>query len=327
MTAPTSASAGRRPAPKPAPSLVHTRTGRLLVLTLATVTMVVEMTSLLVGVGVEVGSLTLSASAVPSLLLLGFLGVHSLGRVRDVERLGPFWVAMAAGIGLGVALFSRTGDTIDIAALLLAAANEELVYRFAVPVVITTALMVLRVPMNPARVIGYVAAGTWWVLLPGHQQQVASLANLLTYIAFAAVSALVVARSRAILPMAVAHCVLNIVTLSALRGDISEASRGALSACLLFLLVGTFAWPGDVRRRAADREDLVSDTTIDLRDGQGPSAPSLDGVPSLDGASTPDGEAGSGGGVGGLGGVGRPAEGEVVIDLTDGASVGDVSRR
>jgi hypothetical protein len=270
-TAPGTTTPERRPAGRPAPSLVHSRTGRMLVLTLATVTLVVEMGSLLATVGVHVGSFTLSASAVPSVLLLVFLGTRSVGEARDRERLVPFWIAMTAGLGLGVTLFSRTGDLVDVGALLVAATNEEMVYRFAVPVVAATGLMVLRVPPTAARVVGYLAAGTWWVLLPGHQQQVANAANLATYVSFAVISALVVARSRAIVPMAVAHCVLNIITLAHTRGDITGGARSALSACLLFLLIGTFAWPGDLRRRSSDAEDLVSDTVIDLRDGRTPS--------------------------------------------------------
>jgi hypothetical protein len=230
--------------------------------------MVVERGSLLATVGVDVGSFTLSASAVPSVLLLVFLGAQGVGAARDRDRLVPFWIAMVAGLGLGATLFSRTGDLADVGALLVAAANEEVVYRFAVPVVAATGLIVLRVPPTVARVAGYLAAGTWWVLLPGHQQQVANAANLATYVAFAVISALVVARSRAIVPMAVAHSVLNIITIAHERGDITAGARSALSACLLFLLVGTFAWPGDLRRRAADAEDLVSDTVIDLRDGR-----------------------------------------------------------
>lgn len=266
----TGAHAGRRrPAGRPAPSLVHSRTGRMLVLTLATVTLVVEMGSLLATVGVHVGSFTLSASAVPSVLLLAFLGARSVGEARDRDRLVPFWIAMVAGLGLGATLFSRTGDLVDVGALLVAAANEEMVYRFAVPVVAATGLMVLRVPPTAARVVGYLAAGAWWVLLPGHQQQMAGdPANLVTYVSFAVISALVVARSRAIVPMAVAHCVLNIITIAHTRGDITGGARSALSACLLFLLIGTFAWPGDIRRRSSDAEDLVSDTVIDLRDGR-----------------------------------------------------------
>ncbi len=255
------------------PSLVHTRNGRLIVLTLALVTMVVEMCSLASGVTIPVGTLGLSVSVVPALLLLFFLGVPSVGQPGDRDRLVPFWIAMAAGMAMGAALFSRTGDLADLGALLLAATDEEVVYRFAVPVVAATSLMVLRVPGRIARVAGYAVAGVWWVLLPGHQDQMTHPATLLTYAAFAVIAAVVVARSRALIPMSVAHCVLNVITVAAARGDITEASRGGLSACLLFLLVGTFAWPGDRRPEVAPlaHHDLVDDTVIDLRDGERPS--------------------------------------------------------
>lgn len=293
MTAPSSST--RR-----APSLVRTRAGRELVLAGAVATMVVEMASLALHVTLPFGSLELSASAVPSVLLLGLLGVRGAGRVVERDRLIPFWVAMAAGLALGVGLFSRTGDGIDVLGLLVAATNEEVVYRFAVPVVITAALMVLRLPAPPARFVGYVAAGTWWVLLPGHRAQVESVANLGTYVAFAIISALVVARSRALIPMSVAHCVLNVITFAQLRGDVTPASRSALVACLLFLLVGTFAWPdrkapAPVAAPDGDAgDDLVSDTVIDLRDGHRPSVRRgdevtwLDDDPAADGAAAPD---------------------------------------
>lgn len=258
-------------------TLVRTTKGRAVILALAIVTMVVEMGSKLVGVTVEVGSFPLSVSAVPSLILLAALGARASGEPGDRERLVPFWIAMAAGMALGWILFSATGDGIDVVALLVAATNEEVVFRFAVPLVVTSALMVIRFPSQPARVVGYVVGGAWWVLLPGHLAQVDGLDNLLTYVAFAVISALVVARSRALIPMSVAHCVLNIITVAALRGDIGPAGRGALSLCLLVLLVGTFAWPGDRVRPvsrttpAEPEQDLITDTVIDLRDGQRPS--------------------------------------------------------
>jgi hypothetical protein len=78
--------------------------------------------------------------------------------------------------------------------------------------------------------------------------------------------------------MALAHGALNIITISQLRGDIEPGVRGVLAACLVFLLVGTFAWPGDeeARQEAAAAEggsldDLVGDAVIDLRDGFRPS--------------------------------------------------------
>lgn len=253
------------------PPFAHTRNGRAVVLGLAAATMAIEMISLLASSRITIGSFRLSLSLVPAVVLLGVLGPRSVGRARDRDRLVPFWIAMAAGLGLGVTVFGRTGDLVDVAALLAAAVDEEVVFRFAVPVVVTTALMLLRLPATASRRVGYVVGGVWWVLLPGHQAQTDGPVQLVTYIAFAVIAAVVVARSRALIPMSIAHCVLNIITLAAERGEITDGARGVLSGCLLFLLIGTFAWPGDMRRRAADDEDLVTDTIIDLRDGEVPS--------------------------------------------------------
>lgn len=272
-----------------APTLIRTRSGRATILGLAAITMTVEMSALSLGFNVHLGNLPLSASILPSLVLLGALGARSVGSPGERERLVPFWIAMVAGLLLGAALFTRTDDLLDLLGLVAAAANEEVVYRFAVPVVLTTALMVVKVPAAPARFVGYLAAGVWWVLLPGHQAQTDSAATLVTYGAFAVISALVVARSRALIPMAIAHCILNVITISQVRGDITASGRGLLSACLLFLLVGTFAWPGDrvPRRRSTDvgDEDLITDTIIDLRDGHRPSVQQGDQVTWLDPAA------------------------------------------
>ncbi len=280
-------------------TLTRTAKGRATILALAAITMAVEMGSLLTGAAVHVGTLPLSASLVPSLILLFALGSPASGRAFDRDRLVPFWIAMAAGLLLGLTLFTRTGDGIDMVGLLVAAANEEVVYRFAVPLVVTSALLVVRFPSRPARVVGYVVGGTWWVLLPGHVAQTDGAAALVTYVAFAVISALVVSRSRALIPMSVAHCVLNVITVAAIRGDIGSAGRGALSVCLLFLLVGTFAWPGDRPARqaaaAADGsdEDLITDTVIDLRDGHRPTVREGDEITWIDDPSAEP--AGSGG--------------------------------
>lgn len=256
--------------------LIATKAGRELVLAAAVATMVVEMASLKFSLGIPIGGLEVSASTLPMLAVIALLGTRGVGMPQDTDRVIPFWIAMCAGLGLGFALFARTGDALDVVGLIVAATNEEVVYRFAVPLVITTALMVVKVPVVPARFVGYAAAGLWWILLPGHQMQMETAAAAGTYVAFAIISALVVSRSRALIPMSIAHCVLNIITFAQLRGDITVGSRMALAGCLLFLLVGTFAWPEKRTTPAGepiepDGEDLISDTVIDLRDGQRPS--------------------------------------------------------
>jgi len=253
--------------------LIATKTGRELVLAASVATMVVEMAWLILDLDIPFGNLVLSASALPMIGVILLLGSRGVGMPEETDRVVPFWIAMVAGLILGLALFARTGDALDVVGLLIAAVNEEVVYRFAVPLVITAALMVVRVPVRPARFVGYLVAGGWWILLPGHQAQTQTVADLGTYVAFAIISALVVSRSRALVPMSVAHCVLNVITFAHLRGDITTGSRMALSACLLFLLVGTYAWPekADDGPAVDDGDDLISDTVIDLRDGHRPS--------------------------------------------------------
>lgn len=260
------------------------RAQRTLVLALAALTMASEMVSLATDARPSIGSIPLSVSIVPSLLVLLALGPRSNGRVVDPGRLVPFWLGVGGAYLFGWALWARDDEALSVLGLAVAAINEEVVYRFAVPLVLTTALLLLRVPTSAARVAGYVVAGAWWVLLPGHRSQTDTVMMLLTFVAFAAVSAIVVSRSRALLPMGFAHGALNIITLAQLRGDIDPGLRGILAACLVFLLVGTFAWPGDDDARALRRQaaadgtiddlvgDVVGDVVIDLRDGVRPSA-------------------------------------------------------
>lgn len=270
------------------------RAQRRMVLGLAGLTIVAEIASLLVDAGPNIGTIPMSLSLVPSLLVLLALGPRSNGRVVDAGRLVPFWLGVGGIYLFGWALWARDDQAFSVAGLAVAAVNEEVVYRFAVPLVLTTVLLLMRVPTSVARVTGYVVAGVWWVLLPGHRAQTDTVMMLLTFVVFAAVSAIVVARSRALLPMALAHGALNIITLAQLRGDIDPGLRGVLAACLVFLLVGTFAWPGDddarTRRRDAAADgtiddlvgDVVGDVVIDLRDGRRPSVIRGDQVTWLD---------------------------------------------
>jgi hypothetical protein len=267
----------------PAEPAAWPRTQRRVVLGLAALTMLAEIASLLADTRPHIGTIPLSISLVPSLLVLLALGPRSNGRVVDTARLVPFWLGVGGAYLFGWALWARDDQAASVAGLAVAAVNEEVVYRFAVPLVLTSALLLMRVPTSAARVTGYVVAGIWWVLLPGHRAQTDTVMMLLTFATFAAVSAIVVARSRALLPMALAHGALNIITLAQLRGDIDPGLRGILAACLVFLLVGTFAWPGDDDARARRREaaaegsiddlvgDVVGDVVIDLRDGRRPS--------------------------------------------------------
>lgn len=259
------------------------REKRRLVLALAALTMAVEVAGLAFLPTIDIGTMALSPSLIPALWLALALGPARRSTVR-YEAVLPFWCAIVAGLATGAVLFWQAGDAVDVLPLLAAAADEEIVYRLAVPMVIAVALTFLKVPARRARVVGYLVAGAWWVLLPGHQVQTTTLAVFGSYAAFAALSAVVVARSRALVAMSAAHAVLNLITISQSRGEIGPGARGVLVACLLLMLVGTFARPG-LRRRpfptaVTTAPEQGVDTIIDLRDGFIPSE-STDGETAL----------------------------------------------
>lgn len=246
------------------------RERRRLVLGLAALTMAIEVAGLTFLPSIDVGTISVSPSILPALLLALALGPARRSTV-EYEKVLPFWFAIGTGLVMGTILFAQAGDLVDVAPLLAAAADEEIVYRLAVPLVLAVGLTMLRVPARSARVAGYVIAGAWWALLPGHQAQTTTIAVFASYVAFAVLSAVVVSRSRALVAMTGAHAVMNMVTLSQYRGEISPSTRGLLVGLLLLLLVGTFARPGLRRRSApagvpATPEEGV-DTVIDLRDG------------------------------------------------------------
>lgn len=278
LVAARSASGGRSPSSSDTNAAetgaARVRETRRVVLALAALTMAVEVAGLAFLPTIDIGTIALSPSVVPALCLAVALGPARRSSVRD-DAVLPFWCAIVVGLAMGSVLFWQAGDAIDLLPLLAAAADEEIVYRLAAPMVIAVALTLLRVPPRPARVTGYLVAGAWWVLLPGHQAQTTTLAAFGSYVAFAALAAVVVARSRALVAMSAAHAVLNLLTISQSRGEIGPNARGVLVACLLLMLVGTFARPG-LRRHPLPTVDRTApaqdtDTIIDLRDGVRPS--------------------------------------------------------
>ena len=76
-----------------------------------------------------------------------------------------------------------------------------------------------------ARIAGLALAGLWFVALPGHREQMHSLAGAVPFIAFAALSAILVYRSGSVLPMAVSHAVVNMLTLLAWNDDLPTSAR------------------------------------------------------------------------------------------------------
>jgi hypothetical protein len=259
-------------APPPRPL---TRPRQKVILLTALVAALVEIAGLLELVPrINLGRLVISPSIVPALVVVALLGRRIAGRARDIDAAATYWLTVGAGLFLSTILLDREGHLLDALAIAIAALDEEVIYRFAVPAVVAAVLVVFHVPSRPSRMIGLAVAAIWFVLLPGHRTQVHTVADVLPFVAFATLAAIVVYRSGSILATAATHAVMNMLTIISFGGDMTQTARAVATGVLLLLLVSGY---GFVRPRASgpERED---ETVIDLRDGVTPSV-SQDGGP------------------------------------------------
>ncbi len=268
-------------APVPAPAITEpsaTRVEQLsnrrtLVLGLSGITMIVEILSIAELVPkLWIGGLPLSFSLLPAMALGLACGSRLLGRSGIRRAAQWFWVI--AGLllaGLTVLCF-REGRIDLVPALLLAALDEELVYRLAIPAVIAASLRLGNVRPNAARIAGLAAAGLWFCLLPGHLDQITSPAGFLPYVSFSTLAAFIVYRSGSILPLAIGHAIANLLTLLMFGDAVTANARSLGIASVLCLLVLAYGRPR--RLTVGDDGGLVDTQTglsvaaIDLRDGQ-----------------------------------------------------------
>lgn len=257
-------------------------TRRTLVLALSGLVALVELADVMGALpGIPVGGLTLSSSLVPSLALALVCGSRLLGRSTLRRAATGFWLVVAGVMPVLAFLYWREDRLEVFPALVLAALNEELVYRLAVPAVIAAALRLGKVRPGPARIAGLVGAGLWFCLLPGHLEQVTTPAGIVPYAAFAGLSAFIVYRSGSILPMALGHAISNLLTVLMWREAVPADARSIGLACVLGLLVLAYGRPS--RITVGDDGGLIDIHTglevaaIDLRDGQAPLVELADG--------------------------------------------------
>jgi hypothetical protein len=235
---------------------------RLFVLLLAAVTVAVEVAGLTGAITtIEVGRVILSPSLIPALVLAIACGDRLLGRARTRPAATAFWTAAGLASVMGAVLYLRTDYPADVPGLILAALDEELVYRLAIPAVLALLLRSVKVSPPLARLAGFVVAGAWFVLLPGHREQMDSVVTVVPFLAFAGLSAVMVYRSGSVLAMATAHAVSNLLTILVWTEDVQQGARSAVLGSLLILML--FAY-GHTRRYI----ETDSGTIIDLRTGQ-----------------------------------------------------------
>jgi hypothetical protein len=211
--------------------------------------------------GVQVGRLELSLSVVPALGLAVACGDRLLGR-SSLRRMATwFWIVSAAALWVFGLLYVVRGDGSLYLSLVVAALGEELVFRLAAPAAFAFVLVVAGIAENRARIWGLVAAGVWFFLLPGHQDQLDSVGAVAALVCLTALSAFLVYRSGSVLPMAAAHAVSNLATVLLWKDAIPPDIRGVTVAVVLTLLTLAYSRP---RRLTLDDERGLVDTRTGL---------------------------------------------------------------
>jgi hypothetical protein len=245
---------------------------RRLVLLAATFTTVIEalvVTDLLPTL--PVGGIQLSLAIIPALGLAVVCGDRLVGRSSHRRAALVYWVMIAAAIPALLGIYLKSERPALFVALVSASLGEELVYRLAIPAVIAAFLRYGKVRVDKARMISLALAGLWFVLLPGHREQMHNPAEAIPFLAFALLSAVLVYRSGSVLPMAAGHAVTNLLTVLVWNQTVAADARGMSLACVLGLLVLAYGRP---RRLTLDDDGGMLDTVtglgvaaIDLRDG------------------------------------------------------------
>lgn len=254
---------------------------RRLVLGLALLTALVEIAVLAEVIpGIEIGDIAVSASLLPGLALAVACGSRLLGRSAHRWAAIAYWGAIAISLPVLAVSYAADDDLGIWTGLLAAALDEELVYRLAIPLVVAALLQAARVAIAPARIAGLVVSGAWFILLPGHREQVAGAGDVVVFVAFTILASLIVYRSGSILPLAAGHATINLWTYLLWSDSVNQSTRSWALASLLGLLLLAYGRP---RRLAHEGPGLVDTWTgqavalIDLRDGTAPTATLADG--------------------------------------------------
>ena len=128
--------------------------------------------------------------------------------------------------------------------------GEEIVYRLAILVVAGAAFARImgRDWRNAAHwgttpgVLAMLTSGLVFTCLPGHVMQMSDTLHALPFVSFGIVMSYAVLRTGALLPAAIVHAFMNLVTIAALEGSVSRGLRGAFAlVALLALIAGTIA--------------------------------------------------------------------------------------
>jgi len=179
--------------------------------------------------------------------LVVMLGWRRLGLDRtNLEAWHEFLAVATAALLFGVIEYSRhIGGFAEAMGLVLAALDEEIVYRLAVLILVgaTVAKLSGRNWRNAedwgvgAGLAAIVASGLIFTVLPGHVAQISDTLHALPFVALGMVLGYAMLRTGALLPAVVVHALLNLATIAVFKGQMQAALRSTLAAALLVALV------------------------------------------------------------------------------------------
>jgi hypothetical protein len=195
----------------------------------------------------NLGRIPVSPTLPLEILLVAMIGFRRLGLDRsNLLAWREFLGVSAAVIVFGVYQYAEhVGGFAEAMGLVIAAFDEEMVYRLAVLVLVGSLCAKLAghnwrhtedwgvVP----GVIAVFASGFVFALLPGHVAQMTDTLHALPFVCLGIVLGYAVLRTGALLPAAVVHALLNLATIAAWQGEISMPLRTALAASALIALV------------------------------------------------------------------------------------------
>lgn len=193
------------------------------------------------------GRVPLSPTLGFELVLVAFVGWRRLGLDRaNVEAWREFLAISGAALLFGVIQYGRhVHGFAEAFGLVLAALDEEIVYRLAVLIVVGA--IVAKVGGRNWRnsedwgigpgLIAIVASGVVFTLLPGHVAQMSDTLHALPFVCLGMVLGYAMLRTGALLPAVVVHALLNLATIASFSGEIPPIVRTVLAALALLALV------------------------------------------------------------------------------------------
>jgi membrane protease YdiL (CAAX protease family) len=221
------------------------------VIVVAALAVVVDVVTAWAGLSLgSLGRVPISPALPLGFLLAAMIGLNRLGFDRTNRHAWREFLVVGSGV-LAYAVVSYAldiGGSAEAGGLVLAALGEELVYRLAVIILVgaLTARLLGRDWRNASEwgmapgIIALLVGSIVFSVLPGHIAQMSDALHALPFASLGFVLGYAVLRTGALVPAAIVHALLNLTTLAVLAGDMSVASRNALSAtALLALVTGT----------------------------------------------------------------------------------------